>query len=188
IKNNMRMINMNGDKKLEAFLEEYKKPIKKLFKYDKSKALTFDKESRSSVEDQNGIFVIFKNKEPLYVGQAGGFMTGYKLDRKSLIKNNMRMINMNGDKKLEAFLEEYKKPIKKLFKYDKSKALTFDKESRSSVEDQNGIFVIFKNKEPLYVGQAGGFMTGYKLTQKDLNDKLAQFNLKSDVGTSRFRK
>ncbi|HLR19433.1 MAG TPA: hypothetical protein VK115_05875 [Staphylococcus sp.] len=95
---------------------------------------------------------------------------------------------MNGDKKLEAFLEEYKKPIKKLFKYDKSKALTFDKESRSSVEDQNGIFVIFKNKEPLYVGQAGGFMTGYKLTQKDLNDKLAQFNLKSDVGTSRFRK
>src|SRR5699024_2285663 len=105
-----------------------------------------------------------------------------------MIKNNMRMINMNGDKKLEAFLEEYKKPIKKLFKDDKAKALTFDKESRSSVEDQNGIVVIFKNKEALYVGQAGGFMTGYKLTQKDLNDKLAQFNLKSDVDTSRFRK
>ncbi|PTE44460.1 hypothetical protein BUY79_07835 [Staphylococcus equorum] len=95
---------------------------------------------------------------------------------------------MNADKKLSELLEDYNKPLKKLFKYDKSKALTFDKETRSEVQEQKGIFVIFKNKKPLYVGQAGGFMTGYKLTQKDLNDKLAQFNVKSDAGTAKFRK
>ena len=31
-------------------------------------------------------------------------------------------------------------------------------------------------------------MTGYKITQKDLNDKLGQFNVKSDSGTARFRR
>lgn len=31
-------------------------------------------------------------------------------------------------------------------------------------------------------------MTGYKLTQKDLESKLSQFNLRSDAGTARFRK
>ncbi len=95
---------------------------------------------------------------------------------------------MNGDKKISELLDSYKKPLKKLFKYDKSKALTFDKESRSKVENEKGIFVIFNNKKPIFVGQAGGFMTGYKLTQKDLNDKLGQFNLKSDAGTTKFRK
>ena len=95
---------------------------------------------------------------------------------------------MNGDKQLTGLLEEYKKPLKKLFKYDKSSALTFDKASRSQVQEQKGIFVIFKNKKPIFVGQAGGFMTGYKLTQKDLESKLSQFNLRSDAGTARFRK
>ncbi len=66
---------MNADKKLSELLEDYNKPLKKLFKYDKSKALTFDKETRSEVQEQKGVFVIFKNKKPLYVGQAGGFMT-----------------------------------------------------------------------------------------------------------------
>ncbi|NWK85139.1 hypothetical protein HYE69_10015 [Staphylococcus sp. GSSP0090] len=95
---------------------------------------------------------------------------------------------MNGDKKINELLDDYKKPLKKLFKYDKSNALTFDKESRSKVEDQKGIFVIFNNKQPIFLGQAGGYMAGYKITQKDLNDKLAQFNLKSDTGTARFRR
>ncbi|PHK48899.1 hypothetical protein [Staphylococcus edaphicus] len=95
---------------------------------------------------------------------------------------------MNGDKKINELLDTYKKPLKKLFKYDKSNALTFDKESRNKVEGQKGVFVIFYNKKPIFVGQAGGYMTGYKLTQKDLNDKLAQFNLKSDAGTARFRR
>jgi len=31
---------MNGDKKISELLDSYKKPLKKLFKYDKSKALT----------------------------------------------------------------------------------------------------------------------------------------------------
>lgn len=38
------------------------------------------------------------------------------------------------------------------------------------------------------MGQVGGYMTGYKITQKDLNDKLGQFNVKSDSGTARFRR
>ena len=95
---------------------------------------------------------------------------------------------MNGDKKIAELLDDYKKPLKKLFKYDKSNALNFDKESRNKVQEQKGIFVIFNNKKPIFVGQAGGFMTGYKLTQKDLSDKLAQFNLKSDAGTAKFRR
>ncbi|WP_251517346.1 MULTISPECIES: hypothetical protein [Staphylococcus] len=95
---------------------------------------------------------------------------------------------MNGDKQVSTLLDEYKKPLKKLFKYDKSKALKFDKESRSEVVNQKGIYVIFKNKSPLFVGQAGGYMTGYKLTQKDLNDKLAQYNLKSTAGTAKFKR
>ncbi|SCS39666.1 hypothetical protein [Staphylococcus caeli] len=95
---------------------------------------------------------------------------------------------MNGDKKIAELLDDYKKPLKKLFKYDKSNALNFDKESRNKVQEQKGIFVIFNNKKPIFVGQAGGFMTGYKLTQKDLSDKLAQFNLKSDAGTTKFRR
>lgn len=95
---------------------------------------------------------------------------------------------MNGDKKISELLDSYKKPLKKLFKYDKSKALTFDKESRSKVENEKDIFVIFNNKKPIFVGQAGGLMTGYKLTQKDLNDKLGQFNSKSAAGTAKFRR
>lgn len=95
---------------------------------------------------------------------------------------------MNGDKKLTSLLETYNKSLKKLFKYDKSKALKFDQDSRSQVKEQKGVFVIFNNKQPLFVGQAGGYMTGYKLTQKDLNDKLAQFNSKSEAGTAKFRK
>ncbi|MDT3978051.1 hypothetical protein RPO28_06010, partial [Staphylococcus saprophyticus] len=95
---------------------------------------------------------------------------------------------MNGDKKISELLDNYKKPLKKLFKYDKSNACAFDKESRSKVEGQKGIFVIFNNKQPIFVGQAGAYMTGYKITQKDLNDKLGQFNVKSDSGTARFRR
>src|SRR5699024_4713549 len=33
-----------------------------------------------------------------------------------------------------------------------------------------------------------GFMTGFKFTQKDLYDKLGQFNSASDTGTTKFRK
>lgn len=95
---------------------------------------------------------------------------------------------MNGDKKLATLLETYDKSLNKVFKYDKSKALNFDNDSRSKVKEEKGIFVIFHNKQPLFVGQAGGYMMGYKLTQKDLNDKLAQFNSKSESGTAKFRK
>lgn len=95
---------------------------------------------------------------------------------------------MNGDKKMATLIEDYNKPLKKLFKYDKAKALKFDADSRSKLQDQKGIFVIFEDKQPLFVGQAGGYMTGHKLTQKDLSSKLAQFNSKSDAGTAKFRK
>lgn len=98
------------------------------------------------------------------------------------------MIALNGEKKINDLLEDYNKQLKKLFKYDHSKALTFDNDKRSKVRDQKGVFVIFENKTPIFVGQAGGFMTGYKLTQKDLYDKLGQFNLASDTGTAKFRK
>ena len=42
---------MNGDKKLTSLLETYNKSLKKLFKYDKSKALKFDQDSRSKVKE-----------------------------------------------------------------------------------------------------------------------------------------
>lgn len=98
------------------------------------------------------------------------------------------MITLNGEKKINALLDDYQKQLKKLFKYDKANALSFDNESRSKVAEQKGVFVIFENKKPIFVGQAGGFMTGFKFTQKDLSDKLGQFNSASDAGTAKFRK
>ena len=98
------------------------------------------------------------------------------------------MITLNGEKKIDTLLEDYNKQLKKLFKYDKANALAFDNESRSKVAEQKGVFVIFENKTPIFVGQAGGFMTGFKFTQKDLYDKLGQFNSASDTGTTKFRK
>ena len=42
--------------------------------------------------------------------------------------------------------------------------------------------------KPVFVGQTGGYSTGYKPIQKDLNSKLAQYNSKSDSGTTKFRR
>lgn len=95
---------------------------------------------------------------------------------------------MKGNKKLNTMLEDNQKQLKKLFKYDKDKALSFSKEDRQKLEDKFGVFVIFDNKKPIYVGQTGGYSAGHQLITKDLNDKLGQFNLKSGVGTTKFKK
>ena len=43
-------------------------------------------------------------------------------------------------------------------------------------------------KTPIFVGQTGGYSTGYQLITKDLFNKLGQYNLKSGVGTTKFKK
>ena len=69
---------MKGSKKLNQLLEDNEKKLKKLFKYDKKEALSFTKEDREKVENQFGVYVIFDNKKPVFVGQTGGYSTGYK--------------------------------------------------------------------------------------------------------------
>ena len=95
---------------------------------------------------------------------------------------------MKGSKKLDSLLEDNKKKIKKLFKYDKKEALAFTKEDREKVKDKYGVYVIFDQKKPVYVGQTGGYSTTYKPINKDLYTKLGQYNSHSDSGTTKFRK
>ncbi|BCU51504.1 hypothetical protein ACUW9N_001173 [Staphylococcus auricularis] len=96
---------------------------------------------------------------------------------------------MKADKKIEELLEDYKKPLKKVFKYNEKDAISFEKEDREKVLGKNGVFVIFDEEdEPVYVGQAGGYSTGHRPTQKDLYEKLGQFNLKSDASTNKFKR
>ncbi|MCE3398992.1 hypothetical protein LCC45_16710, partial [Staphylococcus aureus] len=64
---------MKGSKKLDSLLEDNKKKLKKLFKYDKKEALAFTKEDREKVKDKYGVYVIFDQKKPVYVGQTGGY-------------------------------------------------------------------------------------------------------------------
>ncbi len=50
---------MKGSKKLDSLLEDNKKKIKKLFKYDKKEALAFTKEDREKVKDKYGVLCYF---------------------------------------------------------------------------------------------------------------------------------
>lgn len=96
---------------------------------------------------------------------------------------------MKGNKKIAELLALYDKKLSKLFKYNKKKALTFDKESRLQLQEKFGIYVIFNaHKKPVFVGQAGGYLNNNQRAKKDLCDKLGQYNLKSDAGTLRFKK
>ena len=94
---------------------------------------------------------------------------------------------MKGSKKLNQLLEDNEKKLKKLFKYDKKEALSFTKEDRKS---RGSVWCIcdIRWQKPVFVGQTGGYSTGYKPIQKDLNSKLAQYNSKSDSGTTKFRR
>lgn len=95
---------------------------------------------------------------------------------------------MKSTKQIDKMLQDNDKQLSKLFKYDKKKALTFSKEDREEVADKYGVFVIFDNKTPIFVGQSGGYSTGYQPITRDLAYKLGQFNLKSGVGTAKFKK
>src|SRR5699024_217897 len=96
---------------------------------------------------------------------------------------------MKGNKKIAELLELYDKKLSKLFKYNKKKAMSFDKDSRLQLQEKYGIYVIFNaNKKPVFVGQAGGYLNNHKRAKKDLCDKLGQYNLKSDAGTLRFKR
>ena len=95
---------------------------------------------------------------------------------------------MKGSKKLNELLEDNQKKLKKLFKYDHKKALAFTPEDREKVKDKFGVYVIFDEKKPVFVGQTGGYSTGYQPITKDLFNKMGQYNLKSGVGTTKFKK
>ena len=95
---------------------------------------------------------------------------------------------MKGSKKLNELLEDNHKKLKKLFKYDHKKALAFTPEDREKVKDKFGVYVIFDEKKPVFVGQTGGYSTGYQPITKDLFNKMGQYNLKSGVGTTKFKK
>lgn len=113
-------------------------------------------------------------------------MLHYGSDIKIVIKGDFMM---KGNKKIAELLALYDKKLSKLFKYNKKKALTFDKESRLQLQGKFGIYVIFNaHKKPVFVGQAGGYLNNNQRAKKDLCDKLGQYNLKSDAGTLRFKK
>ena len=96
---------------------------------------------------------------------------------------------MKGNKKIAELLELYDKKLSKLFKYNKKKAMSFDKDSRLQLQEKYGIYVIFNaHKKPVFVGQAGGYLNNHQRAKKDLCDKLGQYNLKSDAGTLRFKR
>lgn len=95
---------------------------------------------------------------------------------------------MKGSKRLDQIKEDNKKQLKKLFKYDKNNALSFSKQDREKVQDKFGVYVIFDKKIPIFVGQTGGYSTGYQPITKDLFNKMGQYNLKSGVGTTKFKK
>lgn len=48
--------------------------------------------------------------------------------------------------------------------------------------------MLFLIKTPIFVGQTGGYSTGYQPITKDLFNKMGQYNLKSGVGTTKFKK
>lgn len=50
------------------------------------------------------------------------------------------------------------------------------------------MYMLSSIKTPIFVGQTGGYSTGYQLITKDLFNKLGQYNLKSGVGTTKFKK
>ena len=91
---------------------------------------------------------------------------------------------MKGTKQLDQIKEDNKKQLKKLFKYDKDNALTFSKEDREKVQDKFGVYVIFDKKTPIFVGQTGGYSTGYQLITKDLFNKLGQKGLAQKKGVN----
>ena len=86
---------------------------------------------------------------------------------------------MKGSKKLNELLEDNQKKLKKLFKYDHKKALAFTPEDREKVKDKFGVYVIFDEKKPVFVGQT---------INSDLYTKLGQYNSRSETGTTKFRK
>ena len=93
---------------------------------------------------------------------------------------------MKGSKKLDSLLEDNKKKLKSYLNMIKE-ALAFTKEDREKVKDKYGVYVIFDQKKPVYVGQTGGYSTTYKPINKDLYTKLGQYNSHSD-STTKFRK
>ena len=52
----------------------------------------------------------------------------------------------------------------------------------------NLVYMLFLIKTPIFVGQTGGYSTGYQPITKDLFNKMGQYNLKSGVGTTKFKK
>ena len=48
--------------------------------------------------------------------------------------------------------------------------------------------MLFLIKTPIFVGQTGGYSTGYQPITKDLFNKMGQYNLKSGVGTTKFKR
>ena len=56
---------MKGSKRLDQIKEDNKKQLKKLFKYDKTNALSFSKQDREKVQDKFGVYVIFEKHQYL---------------------------------------------------------------------------------------------------------------------------
>ena len=54
------------------------------------------------------------------------------------------------------------------------------------VQDKFGICYFDKNTN--ICSQTGGYSTGYQPITKDLFNKMGQYNLKSGVGTTKFKK
>ena len=83
---------------------------------------------------------------------------------------------MKGNKKIAELLELYDKKLSKLFKYNKKKAMSFDKDSRLQLQEKYGIYVIFNaHKKPVFVGQAGGYLNNHQRAKKDLCDKSVSY-------------
>ena len=72
---------------------------------------------------------------------------------------------MKGSKKLNQLLEDNEKKLKSFLNMIRKNLCHLQKKIEK-VEDQYGVYVIFDGKKPIFVGQTGGYATGYKPIQK----------------------
>ena len=66
--------------------------------------------------------------------------------------------------------------------------MAFTPEDREKVKDKFGVYVIFDEEKPVFVGQTGGYSSTHQPINSDLYTKLGQYNSHSETGTTKFRK
>ena len=63
--------------------------------------------------------------------------------------------------------------------------MAFTPEDREKVKDKFGVYVIFDEKKPVFVGQTGGYSSTHQPINSDLYTKLGQYNSRSETGKNK---